>query len=174
MMRGDLDTIALKALNEEPGRRYASADAFAQDLVRFTRGDAVLAQPDSTWYRTRKFLGRNKLATISALVVVLALAIGLGIALWQADIARQQARVARTEAQTAEAVQAFLQDIFKANSGDQADPLKARNLTARQLLDIGAANIGNALNDAPAAKLGVLKTLGQMYELPGCSATCRS
>src|SRR3984893_4318654 len=164
MMRGDLDTIALKALNKEPRRRYASADAFAQDLVRFTRGDAVLAQPDSTWYRTRKFLGRNKLATISGLVVVLALAIGLGIALWQADIAPQQARVARTEAQTAEAVQAFLQDIFKANSGDQADPLKARNLTARELLDIGAANIGNALNDAPAAKLGVLKTLGQMYD----------
>jgi eukaryotic-like serine/threonine-protein kinase len=164
MLRGDLDTIALKALNKEPERRYAGADAFAQDLIRFTCGDAVLAQRDSTWYRVRKFLLRNKLTAISGFAVVLALAVGLGVALWQADIARQQTRVAKSEAQTAQAVQAFLQDIFRANASDQADPLKARNTTARALLDIGAANIGGALNDAPAAKLGVLKTLGQMYD----------
>ena len=164
MLRGDLDTIALKALNREPERRYSGADAFAQDLVRFTCGDAVLAQRDSTWYRVRKFMLRNRLAAISALAVVLALAIGFGIALWQAGIARQQTRVAKTEAQTAQSVQTFLQDIFRANASDQADPLKARNTTARALLDLGAANIASALSDAPAAKIGVLKTLGQMYD----------
>jgi len=156
-LKGDLDSIALKALQRLSAARYATADAFAQDIQRYLAGEAVLAQPESAWYRIRKFVLRNKLAVASATAVIASLSLGLGAALWQA-------RLARTEAQTARAVQTFLTDIFRANSIDQVDPAKGRQTTAAELLDLGAKKIDGVLNNAPAAKLQVLDVLGQMYD----------
>ena len=160
---GDLDTIVLKALKKNPAERYATADAFMQDLQRYGAGEPVTARPDSAVYRVRKFVWRNKFAAASAIAVFVALAAGMGVALWQARIARQQALIAKTEAGTAEAVQAFMEDIFRANSADQTDPLKAQQTTARELLDVGLKKIDTALADAPAAKLRVFVTLAHMY-----------
>ena len=163
-LRGDLDTIVLKALQKLPEKRYGTADAFAQDIERYLHGHAVLAQADSVWYRGKKFLWRNKRAVGAVTAVLLALLGGTGLALWQAAQAREQARLATLEARTAEAVQAFLEDIFRTNTVNQPNPAKARQTTARELLDIGAKKIEGALADAPAAKLKVLKTLAQMYD----------
>lgn len=155
-LKGDLDTIALKALEKQPLERYATAEAFAQDIERYLDREPVLAQPKSTWYRTRKFVLRNKLAVGAAVAVVAALSIGLGVALWQAHIARIQTR-------TAESVRTFLLDIFRANSSDHPDPVKARQTTARELLDVGAKQIDGALRDAPEAKLSLLEILFSLY-----------
>jgi serine/threonine-protein kinase len=155
-LRGDLDTIVRKALQKQPHERYATADAFAQDIQRYLDGEPVLAQPESRWYRAGKFIRRNRLAVASAAAIVVALAAGLSAALWQAHVAQVQTR-------TAEAVQSFLLDIFRANSNEHADPLKARQTTARELLDLGANQIDGALNDAPAAKLNLLETLFHLY-----------
>ena len=155
-LRGDLDSIVLKALKKAPGERYATADAFAEDVKRYLAGEAVLAQPDSASYRARKFLSRHKVGVGATAAILFALAAGSGVALWQA-------RIARTETRTAVAVESFLEDIFRANSSSQTDPLKARQTTARELLDIGARKIDAELAGAPPAKLRVLDTLGSMY-----------
>ena len=155
-LKGDLDTIVLKALAKQPSQRYVSADAFAQDIERYLGGQAVLAQPESIWYRARKFVLRNKLAVGGVAAVVAALSVGLGVALWQAHIARVQTR-------TAETVRTFLLDIFRANSNAHDDPVKARQTTARELLDLGASKIDGELNDAVEAKLSVIETLFQLY-----------
>jgi serine/threonine-protein kinase len=155
-LRGDLEAILLKGLRKQPGERYISADAFAEDLRRYLAGEPVLAQPESTWYRTRKFLSRRRWAVISVGSVVLALAAGLSTALWQAHVARRQSQVAT-------AMEKFLEDIFRANSSYQEDPVKARQTTARELLDIGARKIDDELADVPEAKLRILNTLGTMY-----------
>jgi eukaryotic-like serine/threonine-protein kinase len=47
-LRGDLDTIAIKALKKSPAERYATANAFGEDIERFLRGDVVLAQPTAS------------------------------------------------------------------------------------------------------------------------------
>jgi len=156
LLRGDLDTIVLKALKKDPAQRYLSVESFAQDLNNYLEGRPVLARPDSPWYRTRKFLRRHWLPASAGVVTVISLALGLGLALWQAQRARAEAR-------TAEAVQDFLQQIFEANSAQQADPQKAQQTTARELLDVGASKINDALGDAPQAKLRVYRTLGRMY-----------
>jgi len=157
LLRGDLDTIVLKVLKKQPHERYATVDALIQDIDNWLAGEPVLAHRDSTWYRTRKFLRRNSLFAYSTAAVLLALSAGLTAALWQA-------RIARNEARTAQVVQDFLRDIFRANSLDQQDPEKGRSTTAAELLDIGARKIDTALQDAPQAKLRVVETLAQMYE----------
>ena len=180
LLKGDLDAILNKALKKQVAERYPIIDALAQDMRRHLAGQGVTARPDTIVYRLSRLARRQRAPLAAGLVaivgfvlalgfgatavVIVALLLGLGAALWQARVARGQTRIAQTEAKTAEAVQSFLEGVFRANSGDQANPIKARQRTAKQLLDEGAARIANELDDEPLAKLRVLKTLANMYE----------
>jgi eukaryotic-like serine/threonine-protein kinase len=154
-LRGDLDTIVLKALRKSPAERYATVEALARDLERHLAGQPVLAQPDTLWYRSAKFVRRNRLPLAAALAVVVALAVGLAVAVTQAQRATREARTAR-------AVQEFLQDVFEQSSKEQANPAEAQQTTARELLRIGAAKVDRALGNSPQAKLEVFDTLGRI------------
>jgi serine/threonine protein kinase/TolB-like protein/Flp pilus assembly protein TadD len=81
-LRGDLDTIVMKALRKTPTERYPSAAAFAEDLRRYLRGDAVSAQPRSIGYRLRKLTHRHKSALLGAAAAVTALALIAAIVIW--------------------------------------------------------------------------------------------
>ncbi|MBS1858124.1 MAG: serine/threonine protein kinase [Acidobacteria bacterium] len=155
-LRGDLDTILLKALSKAPAQRYPTADAFAQDIERYLRGEPVLARPESSWYRARKFVRRHTVTVGAVVAVIAALCAGLGIAL-------REARIAQVQTRTAQTVRTFLLDVFRANSSQNADPVKARQTTARELLDMGAHRIDGALNEAPEAKLETLETFFRLY-----------
>ena len=71
-LRGDLDTIVLKALKKRPAERYASVVALVDDVTRYLQGRPVLAQPDSRWYRLRKLVARNRAAVATGSGVLLA------------------------------------------------------------------------------------------------------
>jgi serine/threonine protein kinase len=168
-LSGDLDTIIVKSLRKHPGDRYATADAFRQDIERHLAGHTIEAKQESFWNRARKFLARNRIAAAGVAGVVLSLITGLAIALWQAGVAREHARIAKDEANTSRAMESFIENIFRANTQNQPDPIAARKTTARELLDVGVKQIDGALNDAPVAKLGVLLTLLNMYDDLGLS-----
>jgi serine/threonine-protein kinase len=159
----ELDTIVLKALKKAPVERYGTVSAFADDLDRWINGEPVLAQPDSTWYRARKFVGRHKVAVTAGLLGLSVLLATGAVALWQATQAKQQAALAQQEAARAQAVQGFLLDLFTANRSTQADPQAAQATTARELLDRGAARIDQALTDQPQSRIDVMATLAEMY-----------
>jgi serine/threonine-protein kinase len=156
-LKGDLDAITLKAIQKKPEDRYSTADAFHADLQRFLDGESVWAQPESKLYRTRKFVKRNKLPVLAAVLIFLALAGGLSAALWQASIAKR-------EAQTADTLQQFTEGIFRINSRSNPDPVKAQQTTARQLLDIGSKEAATGLNSAPEAKMRMLAMLASLYQ----------
>jgi eukaryotic-like serine/threonine-protein kinase len=141
-LRGDLDTIVLKALKKPVAERYASVDALAQDIERHLSMRPVLARPDSAWYRARRFVVRNRIAVATAAALLTTVLGGAGAALWQA-------RVAVAERQRAEDVKNFVAAIFReANpydgSGKQA--LSAIDLLkqAQRRLDAALAGQGSA------------------------------
>jgi eukaryotic-like serine/threonine-protein kinase len=162
-LRGDLDSIVMKALEKQRTRRYSGPAELAEDIGRYLSREPVTARSQHSWYRAAKFIQRHRLAAVAVASVTLALAGGLGAALWEAHVARTQAQVASREAQTSAAVEQFITDIFETNSRDQKDPLKARETTARQLLDTGARKVDNGLDKAPAAKERMLHTLADLY-----------
>jgi tetratricopeptide (TPR) repeat protein len=75
LVRGELDWIVMKALEKDRGRRYETANGFAQDIERFLHDEPVLACPPSAWYRFRKFVRRNKTALAVAGLILFFIAL---------------------------------------------------------------------------------------------------
>ena len=94
LLAGDLDFIALKALDKDPGRRYGSVEQLAHDLRRHRGGEAVLARGQSTAYRLSRFARRNRAAVVTTALVGATLIVGLIGTTWQA----RQARIERDRA----------------------------------------------------------------------------
>jgi len=69
-LRGELDWIAMKALERDRARRYASASEFGEDVRRFLRHEAVLAGPPTLTYRLTKLIRRYRTAIAASLLVV--------------------------------------------------------------------------------------------------------
>jgi serine/threonine-protein kinase len=158
-LRGDLDTVVMKALEKDRAARYPTVDAFAQDCERILKGLPVLAVPQRPLYRLSKFVLRHRLALGAACAVALALLIGTGVAIWQARVALEQSRVAAEEARKQRAVQSFLTALFDKNTRLQPDAAKARNMTVRELLLDASERVQTEFDDAPGVKLELLNTV---------------
>lgn len=159
-LRGDLDTIVLRALHEEPERRYRTAEALRGDLLRHLAGRPVQARPDSRWYRLRKFVARNRVAVAATVVVALSLAGGLATTVWQARKAELRAREATRQARRAEEVKAFLIKVFE--SGGPRE-WRGKEPTARELLDAGAKRVDAELAENPQLQAEMQAIIGELY-----------
>jgi eukaryotic-like serine/threonine-protein kinase len=153
-LRGDLDTVVLTALKREPERRYPTVDALAQDLQRCLAAEPIRARRDSAWYRVRKFTSRHRMGVALASLAAIGLIATTSVALWQLEVAREQAR-------RAELVTGFVIDIFRV-----ADPQGAPGgvkLTAVDVLDAGAQRLDAQLSSQPqlAARFG--EVMGTIY-----------
>jgi hypothetical protein len=84
----------LKALRTEPEWRYQTVEQFSADIWRFIDGIPILARPVTLSYQARKFYQRNKVSVLAGMFVFFALVTGITTAIWQANVARQQANVA--------------------------------------------------------------------------------
>jgi len=89
-LRGDLDNILLKAMQEDPERRYGSVSQFAEDLRRYLQGMPVIARKVTFWYRIGKFTRRNRVTVMAGALVLTAIASGAATTLWQARVAVAQ------------------------------------------------------------------------------------
>ena len=94
-LRGDLDTIVLKALRKEPERRYQSARELSEDLRRHLEGRPVTARADTVGYRAGKFVRRNRAAVTAALLIAASLVGGIVTTTWQARLAERRFDEAR-------------------------------------------------------------------------------
>lgn len=82
-IRGDIDWIVLKALEKERERRYETANALAEDILRYLRSEPVSAAAPSALYRFKRLVRRNRLAFGAAAAVFAALAAGVTVSTWQ-------------------------------------------------------------------------------------------
>jgi non-specific serine/threonine protein kinase/serine/threonine-protein kinase len=159
-MRGDLDSIALKALEKDRSRRYGSPSDLAADIGRYLKNEAVLAVGPSAAYRARKFARRYRLALVTTAAFVLVLIVAAAVSLWQSLRANREAAIAQ-------AVNDFLQNdlLAQASAENQAaqgvkvDP----DLKVRTALDRAAARIGSKFGKQPEVEATIRETIGQTY-----------
>ena len=155
-LRGDLDRIILKALRKEPGRRYGSAELFAEDLERFQADRPVRARPATITYRATKLTRRHRKMLAGALAAVLLL-VGVGIFhVNQVAIERDEAE---RQAATAEEAVDFMAELFESNDPYQEN---GDTITARELLERGEERIGE-LSERPAVQAELLNAMGRAH-----------
>lgn len=159
-LKGDLETITLKALEKEPPRRYAGAAALAEDIQRYLSNQPILARPATAEYQLRKFVARHKAGCAFA-GVLLGVIVGFGI--WMAVLQGQQRRErvrAERAATQAETVVALLTEMLGAANPDN---LHDRDYTVRELLDDFAAGVWPQLENEPQVNATLRLTIGNAY-----------
>jgi non-specific serine/threonine protein kinase/serine/threonine-protein kinase len=160
-LKGDLDSIALKALEKERSRRYDSPSDLAADIHRYLHNEPVQAVPPSVAYRSRKFVRRHRLSVAASAIIALALvALIVSLIVGSARIARERDRANR-EAKAAERVSDFLVGAFKVSDPDQS---RGSKITAREVLDNGARRIETELANQPSLQARLMFTMANVYE----------
>jgi tetratricopeptide (TPR) repeat protein/tRNA A-37 threonylcarbamoyl transferase component Bud32 len=182
ILRGDLDTIVMKALRKEPKRRYQSAGELSEDLRRYLEGRPVTARTDTVGYRVGKFVRRNRVAVTAAVLIATSLVGGIVATTWQARLAERRFDEARrlirsvifdiqpklgavpgTTQLRKELIESTLEYLVALSRDAGDDPRLLRELTASyvQLARVqgiqGNANVG----DIQAAR----RTLGEAEKL---------
>ncbi|MFK8054204.1 MAG: tetratricopeptide repeat protein [Woeseiaceae bacterium] len=148
-LRGDLDTILLKALRKEPERRYATINALRDDLERYLAQLPIKARRDTFAYRTNRFVARNRIAVGLATLLIVS-AIGL--------TAFYTARI-NTERQVAQQTADFLTGLF-----EDSNPYERsrEQLTVAELVTTGAESVSGDTTLSPIVRARLLGTIGRV------------
>lgn len=164
MLAGDLDRIVLMALRKEPSRRYQSADQLAEDIRRYLEGLPVRAQSDAWAYRAAKFVRRHRVGVAASSVAAVLLMVVAVIALRFAVVTSAQAERVQLAAARTEQVRQFLVNLFEVADPENA---RGRQVTARELLEEGAARVERELSDQPDVQAEMFAVIGTVYRQLG-------
>jgi serine/threonine protein kinase/tetratricopeptide (TPR) repeat protein len=154
IVRGDLDWVAMKALEKDRTRRYETANGLANDVMRHLNDEPVSAGPPGVGYRLHKFVRRHRTAVASGLLIAAAIVAGLVISTVMYFRAERQATISQ-------AVNEFLnKDLLASFDPDTA---KGREITVTEVLDNAAKRLEGKFKDAPSIEASIRDTLGATY-----------
>jgi non-specific serine/threonine protein kinase/serine/threonine-protein kinase len=159
-LRGDLDWIAMKALEKDRARRYGSPSELAGDLRRYLRHEPVVARPASASYRLRKYVRRHRIAVgVAAGVIFLLAAFSILQAVQLRRTTRERDRANR-ERDRATRITDFMTGMFKVS-----DPSESRgnSVTAREILDKASNEIGTGLANDPEVQSQMMQVMASTY-----------
>ncbi len=167
-----LEAICLKSLEKEPKRRYASAEAFADDLVRWLEGLPIAARPAGPttlfWMWCRR---KPALAGMSLALAVLTIAGTAGIVANWLDVRYQKELLAlantRTERERdfAETLNEFLLEDLLHRSSPLGAPTRA--VSVEDLLDRSARTVESRFVGRPAVEASIRRVLADAYRATG-------
>ena len=156
ILRGDLDWIVMKCLEKDRTRRYETANGIAMDIRRHLTDEPIVARPPNAAYRFQKAWRRNKVAYTAGVLVVVALAVGLGLAalgLKRAVAAQQK------EAEQREIAQANEQKANEAQASEAILRQRADQNAHRARLNLYAADMNLAQQSLKLDNLGRARRL---------------
>ncbi len=151
----DLEVICLKCLEKDPHRRYAGAQALADDLNRWLAGLPIEARPVGPMTRAAMWCRRHPLPAGLAALLVLSGLVGSAAVVWK----WRQAVAARTRAGM---IADFLADRVLAEASTEVNPLGA-SVTAIDLLDRASGRIGGDFQGQPDVEASIRETVGRSY-----------
>ena len=160
-VKGDVDTIVLRALREEPDRRYPSAEDLAEDVERHLEMRPLRFGADSTSYRAGKFVQRHRIGVASA-VGIFVLVFGF-LAFDAARVRRERDR-ARHEADKAIEVSQLMAGFLQGWNPDASD---RGEVSASKLLGEGAVRAERELAHRPEMLAATLSILGDFHTTLG-------
>src|SRR5437016_1808587 len=155
---GDLDWIAMKAMEKNRTRRYESANGLALDVQRFLAHEAVSARPPSKLYKFQKTVQRNRLLFIGLGIIATLLIVSLIVV--SASLAQE--RQSRREARQ---VKQFLEEMLQGVGPNVA--LGRDTAILRGILDQTASRVGKELTNQPAVEAELRSVIGTLFYKTG-------
>ena len=152
-LRGDLDWIAMKALERDRKRRYATPAEFAGDLRRYLRNEPVQARPAGLLYRAHKYARRHRVAVAIA---------GLLSVVVASFVTLQSVQLRRTtrERDRADRIAEFMTGIFKLSDPNER---VGNRVTVREVLDKASQDIDKGLAKDPLLQAQLMHVMGNAY-----------
>ena len=137
-LKGDLETICLKALEKDREQRYQTVNDLAEDVRRYLADEPIMARPPTRAEQFRRFVRKNKAASVATCVVALALVAATTISVvFAVEAGRQRDEASRQQA-IAEAKTAEVQK--------QAEDMQVMiDFQSRQLSNIDVKAMGATL-----------------------------
>ncbi len=160
----DLEAVLAHCLRREPQQRYASAGELADEFERVLQNRPVRVLRESRGAAIRRFVTQHRWGVGLAALALMAVLAASSAALWQADLARQERDLARSESLRAERTAQFLTELLEA-----AQPVRNKGAEprARDLLDAGRMRLDAELTDAPELRARLMGTIGESYRALG-------
>ena len=176
-LRGDLDAILSKALKKDAAERYASVDAMAQDWRQFIAGQRVQARPDTLDTEAARLFRRYRRESLGVLfvlaafavalgagataLIMAALSVGIGVAVWQARAALRRRDEALQALERQQQVQLFLNTLL-------ADAARGgESFTGQQLFQRCEALVEKEFGGGGHVPAAVLSMIGQTMTVLG-------
>ncbi|MEM9533313.1 MAG: serine/threonine-protein kinase [Pseudomonadota bacterium] len=160
-LKGDLDWVVLRSVQEAPADRYPGPSALAADIKRYVDNFPVEAKPPNRWDSLAKLVRRHRLETAAGVLLVLGLAAAVAVStrsLFAAQEARTQAEL---EAERASAMNTFLVDVL--TSPDPRVAGDGRETRVVDVLEQAVSKADETFGDKPLLKANMLETLGYTY-----------
>jgi tRNA A-37 threonylcarbamoyl transferase component Bud32 len=129
----DLETVCMTCLQKEPGKRYASAEALAEDLERWLKGEPILARPVGTLGRFTRWCRRNPVVAALTGAVAAALVAVTALAIYVAVQANDRANAEQAKRMRAQAAQDGLEREAALSLLGPLDPKRSENLSQPEL-----------------------------------------
>ncbi len=152
-LRGDLDTIARRALEKDKAHRYPGAAALAADVRRHLADQPITARPPSALYQLRKFARRNRSLVAGVIAVFVTLIAGIVTTTYQALHAREQATRAGELA-------AFMKRMIRSATPEET---RGQDVTVREMLDGAARDMLADSTTDPAVAADVHRMFAEAY-----------
>ncbi|MHC4694153.1 MAG: protein kinase domain-containing protein, partial [Planctomycetota bacterium] len=158
-LRKELEWIPLKAIRKDRTRRYRSAAEMSDDVQNYLNGAPLIAGPESTLYRLRKSIHRNRALVISTCSVVVVLVAGIMASAILAISADRSRVEARRQAKISQAVADFLRDDLLGS----ADPWTGRTegTSVISFLDAASKQLEGKFADEPLIEASIRFTIGR-------------
>ena len=149
----ELEWIPLKAMRKERARRYRSASELADDIENYMQSSPLIAGPESTTYRVKKFVRRKRGLVTGVIAVLAVLLVGaVGITVFALKAEQRRAEV--------QAVSSFLRNVLTS-----LDRFKVggRTITERSVLDAAAESLEGKFKGTSVAAAEIQYMLGHAY-----------
>jgi len=166
-LKGDLDTIVLKALREQPEDRYSSCARMAADIRRHLKGQAIKARPETLWSAMKRLSRHHPLAATLATSLAVVLVIWATSLFFYAKELEVQRDEATRQATRANQVKNVLIDIFRRSDPLQADTIGGKSVSVWDSLDAATAQARNQLAGQPEIQAELFATLSVLYSHAG-------
>jgi tRNA A-37 threonylcarbamoyl transferase component Bud32/tetratricopeptide (TPR) repeat protein len=162
VLRGDVETIVMHALEKDRDRRYQSAIELAADIRRYLSNRPILARPPSLAYNFRTYLKRNKVVVTGLVGIFAALVLGIITTTWQRGVAvEERDRAEFLFGQVRGLARTFLFDFF-----DEIKFLDG-SLPARKLLVTSALEYLDNLAEGAPDNVDLMHEVGRAYNRVG-------